>query len=174
MYSSIMLPGNRRILGFASLVVSVSTHLAGAQSAVADSARVTSARAALLSVPLESPIRILTVGQSILEGSLAARSDTDVVVRQRRDSLHASMARIAAIWRRERNFKSGAIYGGVAGAVIGGLVVGVFAAGVCDSADCHGAFAAGASVGVPLGGAIGAVIGLGIGGVTRHWELFWP
>jgi hypothetical protein len=169
-----MLPRDRRISGFALLVLSVSTHPARAQSVTDDSVRVASARAALFSVPLDSPIRIRTVGQSILEGSLAARSDTDVVVRQRRDSLRASMTRIAAMWRREPNFKTGAIAGGVTGAVIGGLLVGFFAASLCDSADCHRAFVDGASVGVPLGGAIGAVIGLGVGAVTRHWEPFWP
>ena len=70
-----------------------------AQTPVSDSARLDSLRAALRSIPLQSPIRIETVGHSVIEGFLSTRTDTGIVVRQRRDSASAAVARIATISR---------------------------------------------------------------------------
>jgi hypothetical protein len=127
----------------------------------------------LLSIPLGSRIRVLTVGHSIIDGRLSARSDTGIVIRQRRDSSHASIARIAEIYRPAPSLKSGAIIGGVTGGVVGSLLVGTLATGLCET-NCHGAFANGATVGAALGGAVGAVVGLGIGSFVHHWERVWP
>ncbi|HEV7387144.1 MAG TPA: hypothetical protein VGN73_00900 [Gemmatimonadaceae bacterium] len=146
----------------------------GAQAVELDSVQTASVRAALFSVQLESPIRIRTVGQSILEGRLAALSDTDVVVRRSSVSRRAAISRIAEVWRPAPNFKSGAIVGGVTGAVVGGLLSGTLAAGLCDRADCHGAFAQGAVAGAGLFGVVGAIVGLGFGAITHHWDRFWP
>lgn len=146
---------------------------AHAQSVTADTARLESARAVLLSIPLESRIRVLTVGNSIIDGRLSARSDTGIVIRQRRDSSHASIARIAEIYRPAPSLKSGAIIGGVTGGVVGSLVLGTLAAALCE-ANCNGAFADGATVGAGFGGAIGAVVGLGIGSLVHHWKRVWP
>jgi len=146
---------------------------AHAQSVTADTARLDSARSALLSIPLGSRIRVLTVGHSIIDGRLSARSDTGIVIRQRRDSSHASIARIAEIYRPTPSFKSGAIIGGVTGGVVGTLLLGTLAAGLCE-ANCNGAFADGATVGAAFGGAIGAVVGVGIGSFVHHWKRVWP
>lgn len=113
-----------------------------AQSIAGDSANLKAARDVLFRVPLGSSIRVSTVGQSVIEGQLAARSDTGIVVRQGKDSSHASF--------------------------------GTLATGLCDRADCHGAFANGASVGAALGAGIGAAVGLGIGALMHHWERVWP
>ncbi len=149
------------------------TQPARAQSVAGDSARFKEARDVLFSVPLGSPIRILTVGQSVVEGRLAARSDTGIVVRQGSDSLRASIARIATIWRPAQNIKSGAVAGGLAGGILGALALGTLSAGLCE-ANCHGAFADGAAVGGLFGVGIGAAIGIGIGALTHHWERAWP
>jgi hypothetical protein len=146
---------------------------AHAQSATADIARIDSARAVLLSIPLGSPIRVLTVGHSIIEGRLSARSDTGVVIRQRRDSSQASIARIAEIYRPAPSLKSGAMVGGVTGGVVGSLLLGTLAQGLCE-ANCHGAFANGATIGAALGGAIGAVVGVAAGSFVHHWKRVWP
>jgi hypothetical protein len=145
-----------------------------AQSVAGDSARFKQARDVLFSVPLGSPIRILTVGQSIVEGRLAARSDTRIVVLRGSDSSHASIARIATIWRPAQNIKSGAIAGGLTGGVVGALALGALSAGFCESTSCHGAFADGAAIGGLFGVGIGAVVGIGIGALTHHWERVWP
>jgi hypothetical protein len=127
----------------------------------------------LLSIPFGSRIRVLTIGHSIIDGRLSARSDTGIVIRQRRDSSHASIARIAEIYRPAPSLKSGAIIGGVTGGVLGGLLLGTLSAGLCE-ANCHGAFADGATVGAGFGAAIGAVVGLGIGSFVHHWKRIWP
>jgi hypothetical protein len=84
------------------------------------------------------------------------------------------IARIASVWRPAANIRSGAIAGGLTGAFVGGLAVGTLASGLCDRADCHGAFADGATVGAAFGAGIGALVGLGIGALTHHWERVWP
>jgi hypothetical protein len=145
-----------------------------AQSVTADSARLDSIRAALQSFPLGSRIRILTVGQNDIEGRLAFRSDTGVVLLQRSDSSRASIARIASLWRPAANIKSGGITGALAGALVLAPLAGIAANGLCDRADCHGAFANGATVGAVLGAGLGALVGIGIGALTHHWERVWP
>ena len=145
-----------------------------AQSVELDSIQTASVRAALFAVELESPIRIRTVGQSILEGRLAARSDTDIVIRRHGVPNHAAIRRIAEIWRPAPNYRSGAIIGAVTGAVAGSLLGGTLASGLCDRADCHGAFGQGAVAGAGLGGVVGSLIGLGVGALTDHWNRFWP
>jgi len=144
-----------------------------AQTAM-DSTRVDSVRAALQAIPLQTPIRIETVGHSVIEGRLSARTDTGIVVHQRRDSVSASLARIASISRPARSLKSGTLVGALSGAVLGSLVVGTLASGLCDRADCSGAFADGATAGAVLGAGVGALIGAGIGAVKHHWEQIWP
>jgi hypothetical protein len=151
-----------------------STQPAKAQSATDDSARIESARSALVRIPLESRIRIITVGHNAIEGRLAALSDSGIVILQRRDTSRASIARVGSVWRPAANFKSGAITGGSIGAILGALTGGTFASGLCDRADCHGAFANGASVGAVLGAGLGAAIGLGVGALTHHWQRVWP
>jgi hypothetical protein len=155
-------------------LVLLSTQPARAQAVADDSARIESARSALLRIPLESRIRVMTVGQNVIDGRLAARSDSGIVILQRRDSSRASIARIASIWRPAANIKSGALTGALIGAVLGALTGGTFASGLCDRADCHGAFADGASAGAVLGAGLGAAIGLGVGALTHHWERVWP
>jgi hypothetical protein len=149
------------------------TQPATAQSVAGDSAHVSEARDVLFSVPLGSRIRILTVGQTIVEGHLAARSDTGIVIGRGSDSSRASIARIATIWRPATNIKAGAVSGGLAGGALGALALGVLSAGLCE-ANCHGAFADGAAVGGLFGAGIGAAIGIGIGAITHHWERVWP
>ena len=146
---------------------------ATAQVAAADST-LDSARAVLLSIPLGSRIRILTVGHAIIDGRLAGRSDSVVTILQGRDSARATVERTASIWLPAPNYKSGAIAGGVFGGVVGALALGTLATGLCESAHCNGAFAAGAAVGAGIGGAIGVVIGLGLGALTHHWKQVWP
>jgi hypothetical protein len=146
----------------------------GAQSVELDSVQTASVRAALFTVQLESPIRIRTVGQSILEGRLAARSDSDVVVRHGSVSRSAAINRIEEVWRSAPNYKSGAIVGGVTGVVVGGLLGGTVAVGLCDQADCHGAFGEGAVAGAGFFGLVGAIVGLGFGSITHHWDRLWP
>jgi hypothetical protein len=145
-----------------------------AQSVTADSARLGSVRAVLSGISLGSRIRIVTVGQNVIEGRLAVRSDTGIVVQQRSDSLRASVARIASVWRPAANIKSGAITGALVGALVGAPLAGVAANGLCDRADCHGAFANGATVGAVLGAGLGALVGIGIGSLSHHWERVWP
>ena len=172
------LPGVAALAAFVRIApftaVLVAAQPLKAQSMAADSARLDSVRAVLLRVPLESPIRILTVGQSIIEGRLAARSDTGIVLHQRRDSSRASIARIATIWRPARNIKSGVVTGGLVGGLVGALALGALASGLCDRADCHGAFAEGATVGAALGVGVGAAVGIGVGALTHHWQQVWP
>jgi hypothetical protein len=146
---------------------------ADAQSPGANTARLDSARAVLLSIPLESPIRVVTVGHSIIDGRLSSRSDTGVVIRHRHNSSHASIARIAEIYRPAASLKSGAIIGGITGGVLGSLALGTLAAGLCEI-NCHGAFANGATIGAALGGAVGAFVGVIAGSFVHHWERVWP
>ena len=149
------------------------TQPVSAQSIAADSARVKDARVVLFSVPLGSRIRILTVGQTIVEGRLAARSDTGIVVGRGSDSSRASIARIATIWRPASNVKPAAITGGLAGGALGALAFGVLSAGLCE-ANCRGAWADGAAVGGLWGAGLGAAIGIAVGAITHHWERVWP
>ena len=144
-----------------------------AQSPAADTVRLDSARAALQSIPLGSPIRVLTVGHSTIDGRLFARSDTGIVISHRRDSSLVSIARIAEIYRPAPSYKSGAIIGGVTGGVIGGVVLGTLATGLCET-TCGGAFGSGATIGAAFGGALGAVIGIAVGSFVHHWEKGWP
>lgn len=161
----------RLFLNAVLLLIAVQT--AHAQPINPDSARIQSARTVLISIPLGTPIRVLTIGQSSIEGRLTARSDTGIVIRQRRDSTQASIARIAEIYRAAPNYKSGAIIGGITGAVLGALFVGSLAASFCETENCSGAFANGATVGAGFGAAIGAVIGVFAGSLTHHWERIW-
>jgi len=161
-------------VGIAALaVVFFSTQPVRAQSIAGDSARLDSVRAVLLQFPLGSPIRIVTIGHNVIEGRLATLSDTGIVIRQRSDSSHASIERISTVWRPARNVKSGAITGGLVGAVVGALGLGILASGLCDQADCHGAFANGATIGAALGAGVGATVGIGVGSLTHHWERVW-
>lgn len=157
-----------------AVVVLLSAEPAFAQASAPDSARLDSARTVLMSIPLGSRIRVLTVGQSVIEGRLASRSDTGIVIRQRGDSSHAAIQRIAVIYLPALNVKSGAIIGGIAGAAVGSLFLGALAQGFCETADCSGAFASGAAWGAALGGAAGAFIGLFIGAFSHHWDPVWP
>lgn len=154
------------------LLLLLASNAAQAQPTPADTAR-NSARTVLLSIPRGSPIRVLTVGQSTIEGRLSALSDTGIVVRRGDDSSHASIARIAEIYRPAPSYRRGAIVGGIIGGVLGGLSLGILATGLCET-NCGGAFGYGAPIGAALGGAIGAVTGLIVGSVVHHWERVWP
>ena len=145
-----------------------------AQQVTADSTRIESARAILLAIPLGSRIRIETVGNSVIEGRLAARSDTGIVIGQRHDSSRASIARVAGILRPANNIKRGAVVGGLSGGIVGGLLIGAFAASFCESTSCNTAFRDGATLGSLFGGAVGAAIGVGVGALTHHWHRIWP
>ncbi|HJP58625.1 MAG TPA: hypothetical protein VJ865_01445 [Gemmatimonadaceae bacterium] len=145
-----------------------------AQQASVDSARIEAARAALLAIPLGSRIRIETVGNSVIEGRLAARSDTGIVIGQKNDSSRASLVRVAGIFRPARNLKRGAVAGGLTGGLVGGLLLGAFAASFCESTSCNTAFTDGATLGALFGAATGAIVGVGVGALSHHWQRVWP
>ena len=145
-----------------------------AQPVAPDSARIESARAALLAIPLGSRIRIETIGNSVIEGRLAARSDTGIVIGRKNDSSNASIARVGGIFRPASNMERGAVAGGLTGGVVGGLLIGAFAASFCERASCNTAFTDGATIGVLYGAAAGAIVGLGIGALSHHWQRVWP
>ena len=61
-----------RLIRCVAVVLLVSAQPAYAQAIAPESSRLDSARALLLSIPLGSRIRVLTVGQSVIEGRLAS------------------------------------------------------------------------------------------------------
>jgi uncharacterized membrane-anchored protein len=123
-------------------------------------------------VPKTSMIRLRTQGTE-MTGRLLALTSGVATLETTSGNRTASLASVDSIWVRGRATKSGAIIGGVAGAVLFGAFVGYAVSGLCE-VDCDNSFIEGALVGGALGLGGGALLGAGIGALIPKWRLRFP
>jgi hypothetical protein len=78
---------------------------------------------------------------------------------------------ITDIWKRESNWKRGAIIGGIAGAIVVSSVVVAIGKAACEQPDgCSGDVPILIGFGTLIGGGGGALVGGGIGYLAKRWE----
>jgi hypothetical protein len=123
-------------------------------------------------VPKTSMIRLRTQGTE-MTGRLLALTSGVATLETTSGNRTASLASVDSIWVRGRATKSGAVIGGVAGAVLFGAFVGYAVSGLCE-VDCDNSFIEGALVGGALGVGGGALLGAGIGALIPKWRLRFP
>lgn len=74
---------------------------------------------------------------------------------------------LTSVSAQSRHVTRGALIGGIAGAVAVGLIGGIMSQGICDAADCSGAWVDGAVPGAAIGGLGGASLGALIGALIK-------
>jgi len=149
-------------------LVAMASSVACAQQSDTSSA---STRAAGAVAGLESGqhVRIRTNGDGLVEGQVLSTSESFVTIRSAGSATKISAASVDSLWVRSAHAGRGALVGG---ATLG-LGFGALAASVCPR-ECDissgTAFVRGGLVGVALGGAIGALVGLAV----PSWRLRLP
>ncbi len=127
------------------------------------------------SVPIFRPGAVLRAelsGGERVQGLLVSQDQVALTLRQDHAQRRVASAELGRVWVRERSTRTGAIVGGIAGAVSGGVLFNIVARVACESSDCQiaGATLVGVGVGALGGGLVGAVIGAAI----PHWRLRFP
>ena len=83
-----------------------------------------------------------------------------------------SLSGVDTVWVRGRAAGTGAVVGGIAGAVGLGIFTALVVDAMCETDDCETAGAG--LVGGLIGGAGGALLGAGIGALIPKWKRRWP
>jgi hypothetical protein len=123
-------------------------------------------------VPKTSLVRLRAQGIETT-GRLIALTSGVATLETETGNRTASLASVDSIWVRGRATKTGAIVGGIGGAVLFGAFVGYAVSGLCE-VDCDNSFLEGALVGGALGLGGGAILGAGIGALIPKWRLRFP
>ena len=123
-------------------------------------------------VPKSSLVRLRSRGTEVT-GRLIGLTSGVATLETEFGNRTATLATVDSIWVRGRASKTGAIAGGIAGAVLFGAFVGYVNHQLCE-VDCGGAFGKGALVGGALGLGGGALIGVGVGALIPKWRLRFP
>jgi hypothetical protein len=123
-------------------------------------------------VPKSKLVRF-SVGDAYITGRLIALTSGVATLATETGNQTATLASIDAIWVRGHATKTGAIVGGVAGAILFGAFVGYAVNGLCE-VDCDNSFLEGALVGGAIGLGGGALLGAGIGALIPKWRLRFP
>jgi len=121
----------------------------------------------------EVQLRISTVNRGIHIGRLARVANDTVHLVPQRGSGTVAIDAIDRVWARGTATKSGAVAGGITGAVLGALSFALFSYGVCDAAECSVDGSA-VLLGLAIGGGTGAVTGAVVGSMFGQWHLKFP
>ena len=116
-------------------------------------------------VRLRSEGSVVT-GRLIAVGGGVATLDTEAGRRA------VSLPGVDTAWVRGRAAGTGAMIGGIAGAVGFGVFLAVVVDAMCETDDCETVGAG--FVGGLIGGAGGALLGAGIGALIPKWKRRWP
>jgi len=123
-------------------------------------------------VPKTSLVRLRAQGIE-MTGRLIALTAGVATLETESGNRTATLGSVDSIWVRGHAAKSGAIIGGVAGAVLFGVFVGYAVHGLCE-VDCENSFLEGAAVGGALGLGGGVLLGAGTGALIPKWRLRFP
>ena len=120
-----------------------------------------------------------TQGEGVIQAGVTPQSrGRSIVLRVNRRSVTMLPERIALLvavlgsvtaapgMAQKSPVARGAVIGGVIGGTAGGLFGAALGRGLCDAADCSGAWVDGAAIGVVLGGLSGALLGAGAGALV--------
>lgn len=134
-----------------------------------------STRARLLLGLKEGVIRLHTAERGDpYEGTLVGVDRSDAVLDLGGRAVPVPLQDVESIWVYEQKAGKGALIGGLVLGSAGGLFTGWLFSGLCDAADCSGAWADGAVLGFAVGGAVGAVVGGLFGLAASDWEPVFP
>lgn len=78
------------------------------------------------------------------------------------------------VWSLRRQTGKGAAIGAAVVGVGFGALVGAMSSGLCDAADCSGAFSSGFIAGGIIGAGGGAILGAAAGSLVRRWRRVMP
>ena len=149
-------------------LVAMASSVACAQQADTSYLRARAARA-LAGLETGQHVRIRTNGDALVEGEVLFSSESFVTIRSAGSATKIPAASVDSLWVRSAHAGRGALVGG---ATLG-IGFGALAASVCPR-ECDissgTAFVRGGLVGVVLGGAIGALVGLAV----PSWHLRLP
>ena len=149
-------------------LVAMASSVACAQQSDTSSAS-TRAAGALAGLESGQHVRIRTNEDGLVEGQVLSTSESFVTIRSAGSATKIPAASVDSLWVRSAHAGRGALVGG---ATLG-LGFGALAASVCPR-ECDissgTAFVRGGLVGVALGGAIGALVGLAV----PSWRLRLP
>ena len=130
-------------------------------------------RAALEAIGEQKMVRVTADGRRVqgrisrVDGDALMLSDGDVMTR-------VNLAAIDSVWQRKRSFGAGALIGGVVGAAAFTGFLHFIVNLACESSDCGSDHRRAWAYGVTLGGAGGALVGVGIGGLFPRWDRKVP
>lgn len=109
-----------------------------------------------------------------LEGTLVGLNGSTASINVRERVEPVSLDEVDAIWVWDGKAGKGALIGAAVVGLGGALVLGMFAQGLCDKADCGGAWVEGAAPGAGLGLLVGGAAGALIGFAASDWERLFP
>ena len=125
-------------------------------------------RAALQRVGLDRQVRVAVDGGRT-QGRLTSIGETEIIIENGLPH-RISMAAIDTVWRRSGSSGKGAIIGGVVGAVaFTGFLQFVVTIACEGSSTCADDRRRALGYGIVGGGAAGALLGAGVGGLFKRW-----
>lgn len=129
----------------------------------------------LLELPPGTRLRVHRAGDGVIDGRLSRATAHEVWLQAEPNSgepLAISLTTVTSVEMRARSTRRGAQILGVAGAVFGGLA-GAVLSDLCDTGTCDGRGKAIFTV-AAVGGASGGLLGAIIGAAIPRWERVWP
>lgn len=115
------------------------------------------------------PVRVRS--ESVLFDGYSEQLTPDALrVRQDAGAVWIRRADVDELWLQRSVASRYTVRGLGIGALSGGLFLGWYGSGLCDAADCSGAFMDGFQTGALLGATAGAVIGYWIGYLRPEWQ----
>jgi hypothetical protein len=131
-------------------------------------------RAALQQVGTGKLVRVATDGQRV-QGRITAIEGDNLILSIDDRARPVVIAEIDTLWRRRGAHGKGAVIGGVIGAAAFTGFLHFVVTIACESSDgCPGDRRRAWGYGLALGGAGGALLGAGIGGLFNRWERLEP
>lgn len=131
-------------------------------------------RAALQQVGAGKLVRVSADGRRV-QGRIAAIEGDNLVLSVDDTRRPIVIAEIDSLWRRRGAYGKGALVGGVVGAAAFTGFLHFVVSIACESSDgCRDDRRRAWGYGLVLGGAGGALLGAGIGGLFNRWERLEP
>ena len=138
-------------------------------------AQTPSAVVAATRLPPGATVRAVTAGARVTGRVQSAGPDTLVLALPGGAAARLAMAGVDTVWRRAGRATG---RGAVIGAVVGGVALAAFGAlstsEGCGQDECGFGKGESALVGGSVGIAVGALLGAGIGSLTRTWRRVYP
>ena len=131
-------------------------------------------RAALEAIGERKVVRVTADGRRV-QGRIATVDAAVLVLTNGEVTTRVNLGAIDSVWQRKRSFGTGALIGGAIGAAAFTGFLHFIVKLACESSEgCASDHRRAWGYGIVLGGAGGALVGAGIGGLIPRWDRTVP